>query len=267
MSKEQVRVAGAPPPGAGAPPLDRAVFVRPIAHRGLHAAASGRIENSAPAFQAAIAKGYGIECDLQAAEDGTPMVFHDTTLERLIDATGPIAYRTPRDLALLRYRGLDSGILSLGDLLELVAGHVPLLIEVKSTGGTPVGFLERIAAAAGTYGGPLALMSFDRQALAMLAAAAPGVPRGLLAGTHQLPARLWPARRPLTARDLDTLLGPVPAGVAFYALDVRMLEPAAEWVAAHAPQLPRFAWTVRTPAELETARRWADAPIFEGFEL
>ncbi|HET6926842.1 MAG TPA: glycerophosphodiester phosphodiesterase family protein, partial [Hyphomicrobiaceae bacterium] len=62
--------------GRGAGVLDRTVFLRPIAHRGLHDKAGGQIENSAGAFLAAIGKGYGIECDLQAACDGAPMVFH-----------------------------------------------------------------------------------------------------------------------------------------------------------------------------------------------
>ena len=51
----------------------------------------GRLENTAPAFRAAIDKGYGIECDLQPADDGTPMVFHDEKLDRLVAATGPLA--------------------------------------------------------------------------------------------------------------------------------------------------------------------------------
>lgn len=76
--------------------LERSLFLRPIAHRGLHDAAAGVIENTAPAFSAAIGKGYGIECDLRPASDGTPFVFHDFTLDRLIEASGPLEARTPR---------------------------------------------------------------------------------------------------------------------------------------------------------------------------
>ena len=61
---------------------------RPIAHRGLHDAASGVIENTASAFRAAIAGGYGIECDLQISADGEAMVHHDDALGRLTDGTG-----------------------------------------------------------------------------------------------------------------------------------------------------------------------------------
>src|SRR5262245_63151994 len=70
--------------------LDRAVFLRPIAHRGLHDRRRGRIENTATAFAAAIDKGSGIESDLQAAAEGTPMVFHDERLGRVGESTGTI---------------------------------------------------------------------------------------------------------------------------------------------------------------------------------
>ncbi len=71
---------------------DRSAFLRPIAHRGLHDAAKGIIENTVPAFEGAIARGYGIECDVRPAGCATPMVFHDLTLERLIEGKG----RSPR---------------------------------------------------------------------------------------------------------------------------------------------------------------------------
>ena len=116
------------------PPLDRAAFVRPIAHRGWHDKAKGRLENTAPAFRAAIEKGYGIECDLQGAEDGTPMVFHDATLDRLVEASGPISAHSPGSLAQFRYKGQNEKILSFGELLDLVDGRVPLLVEVKRNG-------------------------------------------------------------------------------------------------------------------------------------
>src|SRR5690606_518106 len=107
------------------PPLDRALFVRPIAHRGWHDAAEGRLENTAPAFRAAMAKGNGTECDRQGAADGTPMVFHDPRLDRLVAAAGPIAAYPAHSLARLRYRGQDERILSFAQLLDLVAGRVP----------------------------------------------------------------------------------------------------------------------------------------------
>ena len=117
--------------------LDRAAFLRPIAHRGLHDRRKRRIENTAPAFLAAIDKGYGIECDLQAARDGTPMVFHDDKLDRLMGAPGRISHHTPASLARLRYKGQDTHILTFAEFLALVGGRVPLLVEVKTNSATP----------------------------------------------------------------------------------------------------------------------------------
>jgi len=248
--------------------FDRKAFLRPIAHRGLHDKAQGRIENTAPAFQAAIDKGYGIECDLQAARDGTPMVFHDDSLGRLVAASGPVAVYSPAELARLRYRHQDLAILRFTELLDLVAGRVPLLVEVKVAGRhAPRAFLDKIAREARAYQGPIALMSFDRQVVADLGRLAPTVARGLTVGSHRLPAGWWTsAGAAARARVLDRVLGAAPPGISFLAVDVRMVRHVRAWLSAHAPDLALFSWTIRKPRERAAAARWADAPIFEGYE-
>jgi glycerophosphoryl diester phosphodiesterase len=253
---------------AGVAMLDKAVFLRPMAHRGLHIAAKGIIENTAPAFQAAIAKGYGIECDLQSAADGTPFVFHDATLDRLMDATGPVAARSPANLATLHYKDQKTRILSFAEFLGLVAGKVPLLVEVKNAGGPArAGFLEKVAEQAGAYAGPIALMSFDAAFVATLGKLAPKIPRGLITGVEALPSdwRAMPAGSERQAA-VDALLGASPHGLAFHAIDVKMLPEAAAWMARRPVRLPLFSWTIRTPEQREVAARWADAPIFETYE-
>src|SRR5262245_64529685 len=122
-SAGRVCLRGTPMPTL--PGLDRDVFLRPIAHRGLHDARRRRIENTAPAFAAAIARGYGIECDLRPAKDGTPFVFHDAGLARLVDGPGLLAHYTPAELQRFRYRDQDTALLTFADLLDLVAGRVP----------------------------------------------------------------------------------------------------------------------------------------------
>ena len=106
---------------------------QPIAHRGLHDAAHGIVENSASAVEAAIAKGYAVEVDLQCAAHGAPIVFHDRTLDRLTAETGAVATRDAAALCRIPLRNSSDCILSLEGLLGLVDGRVPLLIEVKST--------------------------------------------------------------------------------------------------------------------------------------
>lgn len=253
---------------AGKAELDRNVFVRPIAHRGLHDKAAGRLENTAPAFRAAIERGYGIECDLQAAEDGTPMVFHDDKLDRLIAGSGPIASYSPAKLARFRYLGQSERILTFVQFLELVAGRVPLLVEVKVNSATPrASFLEKIARAARAYDGPIALMSFDRGVVADLAIRAPKIPRGPIIGSHQVLAGLLAGRgKRNESAAASRLFGTAGDTNAFYAVDVKLVAVARSWLTRKSLDVPLFTWTVRTPRQRAAAARWADAPIFEGYE-
>ena len=164
--------------------LDRA-FLRPIAHRGLHNAAKGIIENTAAAFAAAIDRGYGIECDLRPASDGTPFVFHDAEFGRLIDAPGRIDAAAPAAIAGLTYRGSLERVLPFAEFLDLVAGRVPLLVEIKSDWSRPSApFLQTIAALAAAYKGSLALMSFDPAVMTAIKGVVPNVPRGIVSGVY-----------------------------------------------------------------------------------
>src|SRR5262249_61422417 len=63
------------------------LIARPVAHRGLHDAQRNIIENTPAAFAAAVASGYGIECDLQVSADGEAMLHHDAVLGRLTEGT------------------------------------------------------------------------------------------------------------------------------------------------------------------------------------
>jgi len=90
---------------------DRSAFLKPIAHRGLHDAAKGIVENTVPAFEAAIVRGYGIECDVRPARCSTPMVFHDLSLERLIEAEGPVAAYEAAALKRLNYRTVGGSMI------------------------------------------------------------------------------------------------------------------------------------------------------------
>ena len=244
--------------------LDPTEFVRPIAHRGLHGTNSGRIENSGSAFEAGLAGGFGIECDLQPANDGTPMVFHDTTLDRLMDARGRIDKHTPAALAKLTYPGTAESILTFGELLELASGRGPLLVEIKSEWNPPhAGFLRQIAAHAQRYKGALALMSFDPAVMVAIAELAPKIPRGIISGIYKDPgwdvAKLGIKR----AERLTHLLESRAAAPSFYAYDVKALPTHVTRFVREVQGLPLFTWTVRTAADRKTAAQFADASIFE----
>lgn len=246
--------------------LDRAQFIRPFAHRGLHDPAAGVIENTGPAFLAAIAGGYGIECDLQPASDGTPMVFHDRALKRLVDAEGLTSDRTPAELAKLRYRGQDTPILTYTDFLAMVSGRVPLLVEIKSDWDPPAaGFLEAIAAITSAYKGPVALMSFDPAVMARCRALAPSVPRGIVACDYTV-NNWWPDKIDAArAISLTYLLESRDTEPDFFSYHVRALPTPVTRFAREGLGLPLFTWTVRSQREREIAAKWADAVTFEGY--
>jgi glycerophosphoryl diester phosphodiesterase len=251
--------------------MDRATFIRPIAHRGLHDMPRGRIENSAPAFEAGIAKGYGLECDLQPLADGTPVVFHDHTLDRLTTSKGRLDQLTPAAAKRLRYKGArgikDASILTYGELLDLAAGRVPLLVDVKSDWRPPdAKFLGKIAKLSKVYKGPLALMSFDPQVMSALAELAPNAPRGIISGLYHGDG-WWPDQlsRERSFR-LTHLLESGSVGASFYAYHVEALPTPVTRYVREVAGLPLFAWTVSTIEQRRCAAQWADAPIFEGFE-
>ena len=246
---------------------DRDTFLRPIAHRGLHDADSGVIENSVGAFAAAIAAGCGIECDVRPASDGTAMVFHDATLDRVTDASGPLDAHTPAALGRIAYRGSRTSdrVMTLRDLLDQVDGQVPLLVEIKNdfTPAEPR-FIDSTLAAIGDYPGPIALMSFDPAVMALVRERAPQVPRGLVAGRYREEG--WWSDRLTRARaaDLSDLLESGAADPDFIAYHVRDLPTPVTRYIREVQGLPLFTWTVRTPDDRAVAARWADAAIFEG---
>ena len=249
------------------PDLPGAFLGAPIAHRGLHDRACGVIENSRGAIRAAIEAGYGIEIDIQPAACGEAMVFHDDTLDRLTAETGAVRERSAE--ALGRIALTASGgetIPTLGEILALVDGRAPLLIEIKDQDGAlgpdvgPLG--DRIAELLVEYAGPVPVMSFNPAALASLVEAAPRIPRGLI--TCDFTAEHWPRvpaerRAALAAlRDLE------PLGAAFISHQWRDLSSPAV-LAAKAAGRAVLCWTVRSPREERIARALADNVTFEGY--
>jgi glycerophosphoryl diester phosphodiesterase len=246
-------------------PFDWSTFVKPIAHRGLHDKAAAIIENTAPAFEAGLARGFGVECDLQPAADGTPFVFHDETFDRLLDIAGRVDARTPEAIAALRYRGTSEHILSFAAFLELAAGRGPLLVEIKSE-WAPLrsDFLRKIAALARAYKGPLAMMSFDPAVMAAMTELAPDIPRGIVSGVYA--GQGWDVEKlgaPRADR-LTHLLESKAAKPSFYAYDVTALPTPVTRYVREVQGLPLFTWTVRLAHDRATAKQWADAAIFEG---
>jgi glycerophosphoryl diester phosphodiesterase len=246
--------------------FDRAAFLLPIAHRGLHNIKHGIVENTGPAFEAAIAAGYGIECDIRPIKGGVPIVFHDETLQRLIKARGVVADLKENDLKSLCYSVGDAPILTLAGLLGLVRGRVPLLIEIKSEWRPPErDFIRSVATLVAKYRGPIALMSFDPAVLIAVRNIAPEIPRGIVSGRYA-GAGWWLRKIGSTrAEALRNLLESGPVAPDFYAYQVDALPTPVTEYARRVSNIPVFTWTVRTAKQRRIAEKCADAMIFEGF--
>jgi glycerophosphoryl diester phosphodiesterase len=240
------------------------LIARPVAHRGLHDAQKGIIENTLSAFTAAIEHRYGIECDLQITADGEAMVHHDDTLGRLTDGSGALAAMTAAELRRVRFKATADPMITLGELCDLVAGRTTLVIELKSRFDGDLRLVRRAAAVLSRYGGPAALMSFDPAPIAALREMSRGLPRGMVAERHYRHHE-WDRLPPASKHSLSCFGHARYTRPQFIAYAVGDLPAAVPFVARKLFGLPLLAWTVRTAADRERAARYADQVIFEGF--
>ena len=240
----------APPPQA-----EKVAWLKGVtyAHRGLHG--PGRPENALSAFAAAIEAGYGIECDVQRSSDGQAMVFHDWELDRLTAETGLVIERSAAKLSQIKLIGNDEDLIpTLRDLLDLVAGRVPLLIEVKTRPSTRIpAICLAVRRMLEGYRGPVAVMSFDPRVSRWFARHSSHIVRGLVMmeeGSRTLFARtrrhiaLWQAKPDFLAYDITDM-------------------PSRFAGSQRKRGFPVLTWTVNTPELLERALKHGDGPIAE----
>ena len=217
-----------------------------FAHRGLHG--PGVPENSLAAFRAAIDAGAGIECDVRLSADGEPVVFHDHDLRRM--CASALAVEATDASMLGRQRLSDSAehIPSLVDLLDLVDGRVPLLIEVKARGGNSSRITKAVVEKLAAYEGPVGVMSFDPGVGKWLRRHAPQVQRGLVISQNASAFDRW--------RSMGA------ASPQFVAVDLGAI--VRRWVKRARRNRWIYSWTIRNEADRQTAEIHADAPIWEG---
>lgn len=236
---------------------------RPIAHRGLHDQSNGVVENSISAFEAAIKAGYAIELDVQKSGDGEALVFHDHSLDRLTDTTGLLRCLPTKEIKNFKLTGSNDTIPTLCEVLELVNGRVPVLVEIKNISRS-IGELEqRTADVLSAYGGPFAVQSFNPLVLKWFRENHPSMLRGQLATDVSRYGRTQiGGLSRFATRNLLTILLSRPH---FIGYDVDAL-PAIAPRLTRSLGLPLLAWTVRTLTQRATSARYADNIIFEGFE-
>jgi glycerophosphoryl diester phosphodiesterase len=242
------------------------LVARPIAHRGLHDPHAGRFENTLAAAKAAIAKGYGIECDVQDTADGEAVVFHDLTLDRLTVEKGLVRERTARELTGIAIGGTAERIPTLSAFLARLAGRVPLILEIKSRFDHDPTLTHRTLDILASYSGPVAVKSFDPFVVAAVRRVAPKVARGIVAeSVYDHPT--WDRLSAEQKHEMANLLHFGATEPDFLSWRIADLPSAAPFLCRHLKRMPVMTWTVRNEAERRRAALHADQIVFEGFDV
>ncbi|WP_165137164.1 glycerophosphodiester phosphodiesterase [Rhizobium rhizoryzae] len=225
----------------------------PVAHRGYHDQNKKVWENTLSAFSRAVEAGFAIECDIQLSSDSVPMVFHDHTLERLCGIAGDVREKSAAELGLLSVGGTGDKVPRLRQMLDLVKGKVPLVIELKGrTEEDDDGFAEAVLEVLEGYQGKVALMSFDHHLLFALKKAGSPFPVGLTAEGND-PDKFFEHDEAMQA------------GLDFISYHWAHL-PNSFVEAQRSRGIPVITWTVRDENARSHTYTHADQMTFEGFD-
>lgn len=236
-------------------------FTGYFAHRGLYKNGSTSPENSMPAFKKAVERGYGIEMDVQLTKDEKVVVFHDFDLKRACGIKKRVDELTYSELAGLKLFGSGEAIPKFKDVLKMVDGKVPLIIEIKARFRVER-VCSKVMACLKNYNGPYVVESFQPMALLWLRRYAPEVLRGqlssdfikdkekgnsilLLLGTH--------------------LFGNFVSRPDFIAYNHRDRNGIFFQFCQRVLNTPTAAWTIRSRKEWQKNKKRFSTMIFEGF--
>ncbi len=226
---------------------------QPIAHRGLHDLNKDRWENTLAAFDAAAKAGFAIECDVHLTKDGGVIVFHDDDLKRLTGRQGRISDLTLAEATELHIGGTADRAPTLKQMLDLIAGRVPVVIELKGIEGRDDGLVAAVAKELAAYKGEAAIMSFDHHLVRLFASDAPGITGGLTAeGTR--------------TKDFEAHFSMLAHQISFVSYNVHHLPNPFVSFVREKLALPVISWTVRDAEMKKHSDLNVDQITFEGFD-
>lgn len=231
-----------------------------FAHRGLHDNESDAPENSMAAFRKAVEAGYGIELDVHVTLDGIPVVFHDSKLERMCGVGGEIADCTYEQLQQFTLGTSKERIPKLEEVLLMVNGRVPLIVEIKSD-KTDVSCCSVIDRLLRGYDGEYCIESFNPMVLWWFRRHHNEVVRGQLStnlrkdGEHQ----------DVVSFLMSHLVFNFMTKPDFIAYNHHFMQEPGRRICRKLYKNPAAAWTVRSEEELEHIRGEFDIFIFESF--
>ncbi len=231
------------------------------AHRGLHG--NGVPENSIPAFQLAVEHGYGVELDLHLMKDGNLAVIHDSLLKRTTGQDGRVEDLTAEQLREYRLENADAHIPTFTDVLGLVDGKVPLIVELKSVDNNYAAVSEKACDILSTYSGPYCIESFDPRCIIWLRKNRPDIIRGQLSENFLKEPK---SKLPFLLRLVMTcLLGNFISRPDFIAYKYDDRKRLGVWFSRKFWGIQGVSWTLKSKEDYDTAVAEGWLPIFEGF--
>ena len=230
------------------------------AHRGLHDNSSDAPENSIPAFLKAVGSGYGIELDVQLTKDRIPVVFHDDTLKRVCGISGSVKDYTYTELSQFHLFDTEETIPKLSDVLALVDGQVPLIIEIKFP-ENPTTVCQYTEFVLRNYKGTYCIESFHPLAVKWFKDHRPELIRGQLSSNF-FKSDDDPHPSETLVHLLVTNFISKPD---FIAYDHRYKNNLSRLICRYVYKSLSISWTIRSQEDLDTCQDDFDLFIFEGF--
>ncbi len=232
------------------------------AHRGLYDNTSDAPENSEKAFARAVESGYGIELDIQLSKDGVPVVFHDFTLQRMCGVEGKVCDYTWEELSKFRLGESRETIPCFQEVLRLVDGRVPLIVELKIE-GADTSLCPIADALLQEYQGVYCIESFNPLGVLWYRRHRRKVLRGQL--SEAFPREKVKGYRTLLYFTLENLLLNFLTKPDFVAYDHHVYRNRSRCICRYVYGGLAIAWTVKSQEELDARREDFDLFIFEGF--
>ena len=231
---------------------DSWLLTKPVAHRGLWG--NGIIENSISAYKNAVQNGYPIEIDLYSSTDGVLYSFHDQTLVRMTGADGFIYEKSSSELSNLKLMGSDEGIPTFDQVLEIVDGKVPLLIELKDQ--PDKSYVDKVVERLKSYKGEFALQSFNPFYINRVRKLAPEFIRGILGTKSHLKRLSYLKRKVIGNMYFNFMIKPDFISYSFEDLPLKKCK---------TKNIPVISWTITSQEVADKIKPYAKNIIFEHF--
>lgn len=230
------------------------------AHRGFHDNDSEAVENSLLAIKNAVDNNYGIEFDVQVTKDGIPVVFHDDNMKRMTGIDGAIKDFSYQELTQFKLLKSQATIPKLEELLDLVDGKVPLIIEYKLSSGTDTTICDQVDPYLRAYKGLYCIESFNPMVVKWYRKNRPEVARGQLSLNYRKNGFESIKYFPLTALLFNFRTRPD-----FIAFNYKDKDNLSLKILKSIYNLPLVAYTIKSQKDYDNNDDFFDLLIFEGF--